>query len=228
MSVHVFYHLLTPADSCVTPSPVNLRNGSSIKPLNGINNVTAGKLPVISTTNKTDCAVSNGNGYDENDLVSSSVIKPHNGFVRQCSKSNGCSEFETQSNRLNTFYSQMSAKNGFNHSTVSIINPKKSVNGTTKMAANESHIEPNNVPKSNGSSAIENSLVNEMASINRIVSNGNGVSTISHDDDVDVAIVSNGNANHKGKATTTGRTLFYIRNRPVCREIVDAGDDILR
>lgn len=183
----------------MTATSVNLRNGNNTKPLNGTNHVTAAK-PVIST-NKTDCTNgTNGNGYDENDLVSGSVIKPHNGFVRQCSKSNGCSEFESQSNRLNTLYSQLSAKNGFNQTTVSIINPKKSINGTSK-SLNENHID---APKSNGNSNIENGVTNEnkTSTSNRIVSNGNGVSS-PHDDKVDVEIVSNGN-----KAKTTGTTGF--------------------
>ncbi|XP_037039668.1 FH1/FH2 domain-containing protein 3 isoform X4 [Bradysia coprophila] len=183
-------------DSFVTASTVNLRNGNNTKPLNGVS-VTATK-PVIST-NKTDST--NGHGYDENDLVNGSVTKPHNGYVRQCSKSNGSSEFESQSNRLNTLYSQISsAKNGFNHSTISIINPKKSINGTAKLT-NDNHIDCNG-STSNGNGTIENGVVNDnkAAITNRIVSNGNGVSN-SHDDGVDVEVVSNGNGLPKSKST---------------------------
>lgn len=182
----------------MTASSVNTRNGNGIKPLNGIN-VAAAK-PVIST-NKTDST--NGHAYDESDLVSSVIIKPHqNGYARQCSKSNGCSEFESQSNRLNTFYSQMSAKNGFNHSTISIINNKKSINGLAKLS-NDNHIE-NNAAKSNGDSTIENGLLNEnkSSSNNRVVSNGNGVS---NDDNVNADAVSNGYVNSFPKSKTAGK-----------------------
>lgn len=181
----------------MTATTVNLRNGNNIKPLNGVS-VTATK-PVISTT-KTE-STSNGHGYDESDLVSGSVMKPHNGFVRQCSKSNGSSEFESQSNRLNTLYSQISAKNGFNHSTISIINPKKTLNGTAKVS-NDNHVDCNGLSMVNGNGGMENGMVsdNKTAMSNRIVSNGNGVSN-AHDDSVDVEVVSNGNGIPKTKST---------------------------
>lgn len=186
----------------MSASTVNLRNGSNLKPLNGIT-VPATK-PVIST-NKNDSI--NGHGYDENDLVvSSSAIKPHNGYVRQCSKSNGSSEFENQSNRLNTLYSQISAKNGFNHSTISIINPKKSINGTAKLSNDNNYaVDCNGSKLVNGNGTIENGLANDNSKVtiaNRIVSNGNGLSN-SHDDSVDVDVVSNGTGAPKSKSTGT-------------------------
>lgn len=192
----------------MTASSVHYQNGNGIKPLNGINNAAA--KPVIST-NKTDAT--NGHGYDENDLVSSTIVKPHNGYVRQCSKSNGCSEFETQSNRLNTFYNQLSAKNGFNHSTISIINNKKSINGnTTTKAVNETHLDYNGSKSNgfvNGSSTMENGDLNEYVTLsnNRAVSNGNGVSTL-HEDVVNIEGVCNGNVNNFTKSKTPGKIIW--------------------
>lgn len=179
----------------MTATSVNLLNGNGVKPLNGLTVSAAAVQPVIAT-NKTDS--NNGHAYDENDLV----IKPHNGYVRQCSKSNGFSEFESQSNRLNTYYSQISAKNGFNHSTVSIINNKKSSNGMMKLS---------NASKSNGiNSSIENGLINDnkiVSTNNRVVSNGNGLSN-SHVDSDNVEGVSNGSVNCVPKSRPAGKKIY--------------------
>ncbi|KAJ6633689.1 FH1/FH2 domain-containing protein 3 [Pseudolycoriella hygida] len=179
-------------DSFVTASSVNFRNGNGNKSLN-VNNVAAAKS-VISVNNNEP---TNGHAsYDENDLVNSTINKAQNGFVRQCSKTS-----ESQSNRLNTFYSQISAKNAFNHSTVSIISHKKSMNGGVSKLSNENHIDCN-ASKSNinGSATVE-SDINQRKTNNRVVSNGNGVSKL-HDEDVSVEGVMNGNANNFSKTKT--------------------------
>lgn len=191
--------------------------------MNGINNVAA--KSVIST-NRTDSR--NGHGFDENDLVSNTIVKPHNGYVRQCSKSNGCNEIESQSNRLNTLYSQISAKNGFNHSTISIINNKKPMNGSTvAKVVNENHIDYNGLKSNgfvNGNSTIENGHIieNGNSTNNRGVSNGNGVTNL-HDDIASVEGVSNGNANNFTKSKPSGKKItcssnefVYIFNLKVC------------
>lgn len=199
----LFTIVTTNTDSFVTASSVNFLNGNGIKPLNGINVAAAAAKPVISTNTNDSC---NGHAYDESDLVSSSsssIVKPHNGYVRQCSKSNGCSEFENQSNRLNTYYSQMSAKNGFNHSTVSIISNKKSVNGMAKVG--------NEFSKTNGNSTSENGFGSDSkpSTNSRVVSNGNGLSN-SHVDSVNVDGVTNGNVNGIPKAKTAGKMNGFL------------------
>lgn len=165
------------------------------------------------STNKTESK--NGSGYDENDLVVNTIVKPHNNFVRQCSKPNGLDEFENQSNRLNTFYSQLSAKNGFNHSTISIINSKKPMNGNTvTKLVNENQHDYNGIKSNsfvNGNSTIENSLLNDIngtLSNNRGVSNGNGLSNL-HDDIVNVEGISNGNGNNIIKSKTSGKIIDF-------------------